>query len=261
MRRLQEQTELKLESADCIVVAAFYKFVSLPNYAELKDPIKDFLLANQIKGTVLLASEGINSTISGTREGINKVLSFFKGFEYFADLEHKESYFAQQPFQRTKVKLKKEIVSLGKTLNSEQKLGVYVAPKAWNELIQDPEVVVLDTRNDYEVQMGSFQKAINPQTNKFRDLPKFVRNKLAQYKNKKIAMFCTGGIRCEKFSAYMLEEGFQEVYQLHGGILKYLEEVPKEESLWQGSCFVFDERVGVKHGLEPISENDLSLSL
>ena len=234
-----------------IVVAALYKFVSLPDFAEKKDPLLAYCLAQNIKGTLLLAQEGINGTIAGSRAAVDAVLSFLRTDPRLADLEHKESYTDIPPFDRMKVRLKKEIVPLGvPEVDPNQKVGTYVTPEEWNQLISDPEVVLIDTRNDYEVQIGTFQGACNPQTASFREFPDYVRQNLDPQKHKKVAMFCTGGIRCEKASSYMLEQGFEEVYHLKGGILKYLEAVPAEESLWSGECFVFDQRVAVRHGLE-----------
>src|SRR6476469_2551950 len=233
-----------------IVVPALYKFVSLPDFAEKKDPLLAYCLAQNIKGTLLLAQEGINGTIAGSRAAVDAVLSFLRTDPRLADLEHKESYTDIPPFDRMKVRLKKEIVPLGvPEVDPNQKVGTYVTPEEWNQLISDPEVVLIDTRNDYEVQIGTFQGACNPQTASFREFPDYVRQNLDPQKHKKVAMFCTGGIRCEKASSYMLEQGFEEVYHLKGGILKYLEAVPAEESLWSGECFVFDQRVAVGHGL------------
>jgi UPF0176 protein len=235
-----------------IVVAALYKFVSLPDFQEMQEPLLAFCQQQAIKGTLLLAKEGINGTIAGSREGIDAVLGYLRSDLRLADLEHKESYTDTPPFERMKVRLKQEIVTLGvPEVDPNEQVGTYVNPQEWNRLISDPEVIVIDTRNDYEVSIGSFQGAINPQTESFRDFPEYVRKNLDPNKHKKVAMFCTGGIRCEKASSYMISQGFPEVYHLKGGILKYLEEVPAENSLWEGECFVFDERVAVRHGLEP----------
>jgi UPF0176 protein len=234
-----------------IVVATFYKFVRLPDFAEKQQPLLSYCQAQAIKGTILLALEGINATIAGSRDSIDAVLSFLRSDSRLADLEHKESYTEAPPFERMKVRLKKEIVTLGlPEVDPNEQVGTYVTPQEWNDIICDPEVVVIDTRNDYEVCIGTFQRAQNPQTNSFREFPEYVQHNLDPSKHKKVAMFCTGGIRCEKASAFMLSQGFGEVYHLKGGILKYLEEVPPEESLWQGECFVFDERIAVGHGLE-----------
>jgi UPF0176 protein len=209
------------------------------------------MLSNDVKGTLLIASEGINGTISGTRSGIDNVLEYLRSIEAVGSFTFKESYTNEQPFYRTKVKLKKEIVTMGvEDIDPLQSVGRYVKPKDWNALISDPEVILIDTRNDYEVQIGTFENAINPNTETFREFPEYVAKELDPVKHKKVAMFCTGGIRCEKSTAYMREQGFEEVYHLEGGILKYLEEVQKEDSMWQGDCFVFDNRVSVNHDLE-----------
>ena len=251
------------------VVAALYKFVSLPDFAEKQEPLLSYCQSQGIKGTILLAAEGINGTIAGSRQGVNSVLAFLRSDPRLADLEHKESYSQTQPFERLKVRLKAEIVTMGlPEVDPNQQVGTYVSPQEWNDLICDPEVIVIDTRNDYEVNIGTFKTAQNPQTKSFREFPEYVSNNLDPNQHKKVALFCTGGIRCEKASAFMLSQGFTEVYHLKGGILKYLESVPAEESLWEGECFVFDERVAVRHGLElgshelcfccgyPISEQD-----
>ncbi|MBD2137535.1 rhodanese-related sulfurtransferase [Anabaena sp. FACHB-1237] len=234
-----------------VVVATLYKFVNLPDFRELRSPLLSFCQERGIKGTILLAQEGINGTVAGSCESINAVLDFLRFDSRFTGLDHKESYTNKLPFARMKVKLKKEIVTLGiPEINPNEKVGIYVKPKQWNEIISDPDVTVIDTRNDYEVNIGSFKGAENPKTQSFRDFPEYVQKNLDPKKHKKVAMFCTGGIRCEKASAYMINQGFEEVYHLEGGILKYLEEIPTEESLWEGECFVFDERVAVVHGLE-----------
>ncbi len=233
------------------LTAALYKFVSLPDYKDLQQPILDICLKHNIKGTLLLAKEGINGTIAGATADIHAVLDYLRQDTRLADLEHKESYADKHPFYRMKVKLKKEIVTMGvQEVDPNAVVGTYVKPEDWNTIISDPDVVLLDTRNDYEVHIGTFKGAVNPKTTTFREFPKYVAENLDKNKNKKVAMFCTGGIRCEKASSYMKQAGFEEVYHLQGGILKYLENIPKEESLWEGECFVFDQRVGVKHGLE-----------
>ncbi|MES2546847.1 MAG: rhodanese-related sulfurtransferase [Pseudomonadota bacterium] len=237
------------------LTTALYKFVSLPNYADLQAPILAACEAHHIKGTILLASEGINGTIAGLPDDINAVLQFLRTDAAFAgkfsDLEHKESYADEHPFYRMKVKLKKEIVTLGVPgVSPTKQVGTYVQPQDWNALISDPDVILIDTRNDYEVDIGTFKGAIDPRTTTFREFPEYVAKNLDKTKHKKVAMFCTGGIRCEKASSYMMDQGFEEVYHLQGGILKYLETVPEAQSLWQGECFVFDQRVAVKHNLE-----------
>lgn len=234
-----------------IVVAALYKFARLENFQEMREGVLAVCEEAGIKGTLLLAAEGINGTISGTRSGIDRILSYIKNDPRLADLEHKESFTDEHPFYRLKVKLKKEIVTLGvPTVDPNALVGTYVEPEDWNDIISDPEVLVIDTRNDYEVKIGTFERAIDPETKTFREFPEYIRENFDPQKHKKVAMFCTGGIRCEKASSFMLGEGFPEVYHLKGGILKYLETVPEEKSLWKGECFVFDHRVGVKHGLE-----------
>ncbi len=237
------------------LTAALYKFVSLPHYANLQAHILSACEVNRIKGTILLASEGINGTIAGLPDDIYAVLNFLRTdalFEgKFADLEHKESCADEHPFYRMKVKLKKEIVTLGVAgVSPTKQVGTYVQPQDWNALISDPDVILIDTRNDYEVDIGTFKGAIDPKTTTFREFPEYVAKNLDKTKHKKVAMFCTGGIRCEKASSYMMDQGFEEVFHLQGGILKYLETVPEQESLWQGECFVFDQRVAVKHNLE-----------
>lgn len=240
-----------------IVVAALYKFVSLPDYVALREPLLQTLLDNGIKGTLLLAEEGINGTVSGSRAGIDALLAWLRRDPRLADIDHKESTCAEQPFYRTKVKLKKEIVTLGVPgVDPNRRVGTYVEPGDWNALISDPEVLLIDTRNDYEVAIGTFEGAIDPKTKSFREFPEYVRAHFDPARHKKVAMFCTGGIRCEKASSYMLGEGFEEVYHLKGGILRYLEEVPEEQTLWRGDCFVFDNRVTVRHDL---SEGDFEL--
>ncbi|MFN6567554.1 rhodanese-related sulfurtransferase [Dendronalium sp. ChiSLP03b] len=233
------------------VVAAFYKFVRLPDFAEKQNSLLSYCLVQGVKGTILLAAEGINGTIAGSRQAIDSVITFLRSDPRLADLEYKESYTDIPPFERMKVRLKQEIVTLGlPEIDPNDLVGTYVSPQEWNDLISDPEVTVIDTRNDYEVNIGTFKGAQNPQTESFREFPEYIRDNLDPNRHKKVALFCTGGIRCEKASSFMLAQGFAEVYHLKGGILKYLEQVPDEESLWQGECFVFDERVAVRHGLE-----------
>jgi len=227
------------------------------------------MLDNQVKGTLLLAREGINGTIAGTQSSIDSVLNWLKSDPRLADLRHKSSYDENMPFYRTRVKLKKEIVTMGvEGINPNHVVGTYVKPEDWNALISDPEVMLIDTRNAYETAIGTFKKAIDPNTEAFRDFPAYVKQNLNPEKHKKVAMFCTGGIRCEKSTAYLKEQGFDEVYHLQGGILKYLEKIPPQDSLWEGECFVFDNRVSVNHALEkgaydqchacrlPITEDD-----
>ena len=233
------------------VTCALYKFVALPNYGSIRHPLLKIMTDNQVFGTLLLASEGINGTISGTRASIDTVLNWLAQQPGLDNIDTKESYDDKIPFYRTKVKLKKEIVTMGvEGIDPNQVVGSYVKPADWNALISDPDVLVVDTRNNYEVEIGTFKDAVNPNTTSFREFPAWATENIAADKTKKIAMFCTGGIRCEKSTAYMKEQGFDEVYHLEGGILKYLEEVPKEQTLWQGECFVFDNRVAVDHDLK-----------
>ncbi|HSI22003.1 MAG TPA: rhodanese-related sulfurtransferase [Methylophilaceae bacterium] len=233
------------------LTAALYKFVSLPDYADLQQPLLDVCNTHGIKGTLLLAEEGINGTIAGLPANIRAVLDYLRSDPRMADLTHKESWADEMPFYRMKVRLKQEIVKLGVPgVDPNKMAGKYVKPEDWNALISDPDVVVIDTRNDYEVGIGTFKGAVNPGTKTFTELPQWVEAHKDLLDKPKIAMFCTGGIRCEKSTAFMRSQGYDEVYHLEGGILKYLETVPEEQSLWEGECFVFDERVSIKHGLE-----------
>ncbi len=238
------------------LTAAFYKFVELPDYAELRAPLLGLCEANNVKGIILLATEGINSTIAGPKAGVHAVLAHLRQDARLADLQHKEAWSAKAPFYRMKVRLKREIVTMGVPgISPTRMAGTYVKPEHWNALISDPNVVVVDTRNDYEVGIGTFAGALNPSIKSFAMLPDWVQQAPALNpttgKKPKVAMFCTGGIRCEKSTALLRAQGFDEVYHLEGGILKYLETVPEAQSLWQGQCFVFDERVSVGHGLKP----------
>jgi len=234
-----------------MIVVTFYQFIELDNLEQLRDRARDKAQSLNIKGTILLATEGINVTIAGEQENINQFLEFLQQDKRFVDLNPKLSYSETQPFHRLKVKIKPEIITMGMDdLQPKIQTGQHVDPEMWNEIICDPEVLVIDTRNEYEYKVGTFQNAISPQTDKFREFPEFVDHYLDPNQHKKIAMFCTGGVRCEKASAYLLEQGFDEVYQLNGGVLNYLQTVPSEESLWQGECFVFDSRVAVNDNLE-----------
>lgn len=254
LRRVAVEQESRLGKVHMnkIVVAALYKFVRLEDYQALREPLLEQMLSRGVRGTLLLASEGINGTVSGTREGVDGLLEWLSRDGRFAGLEHKESLTQEHPFLRTKVKLKKEIVTMGiEGIDPARSVGTYLTPEQWNEVIADPETLLIDTRNDYEYEVGTFTGALNPNTTSFREFPDYVRRHLDPLKHKRVAMFCTGGIRCEKSTALLKEEGFEEVYHLKGGILKYLEEMPKTGSLWQGECFVFDERVTVDHDLQP----------
>jgi UPF0176 protein len=235
-------------------VAALYQFVALPDFKELRDPLHALCSDLGIRGSLLLAEEGINGTLAGTEEGIDALVAELRNGPLFRgrldNLELKFSTAAEIPFKRMKVRLKKEIVTLGDPEADPTKLvGTYVSATEWNRLLEDPEVILLDTRNDFEVEMGTFAGAVDPRIKKFSDFREFVQKELDPSRHRKVAMFCTGGIRCEKASSFMLKEGFSEVYHLKGGILQYLEDVPETESRWNGGCFVFDERVSLGHGL------------
>jgi UPF0176 protein len=231
-------------------VAALYRFCRLDHFECLRQPLAEFCCARGIKGTLLLAGEGINGTVAGAPEAIAALIAHLEAMPEFAGLEVKYSTAAEMPFHRMKVRLKREIVTMGVDgVDPLSSVGTYVEPVEWNALISDPDTVVIDTRNDYEVRLGTFAGAVDPKTRSFRDFPTWAETHRDGFAGKKVAMFCTGGIRCEKATAYVKSLGLQEVFHLKGGILKYLEQVPAEESLWKGECFVFDERVAVKHGL------------
>ena len=231
-------------------ICALYQFVPLEDFAKIRPPLYHLMKKLAIKGTILLAKEGINGTISGSDEAVHQVLNYLKYDLKLNQINEKFSYHKDLPFRRLKVKLKKEIVTMGvANINPKNLAGTYVCSKDWNALINDPQVVLIDTRNDYEHEIGTFKGSINPKTEAFRNFPQYVKNNLAQYRNQKVAMFCTGGIRCEKSTAYLKSQGFSQVYHLKGGVLKYLEDISKEDSLWQGECFVFDDRVAVGHYL------------
>ena len=236
-----------------ILVAALYKFVEIDDLLSLQSNLYEICKKNNIMGTILIANEGINGTISGKTNEINQTISLLKSDKRFTNIEIKYSSSDKQPFHRMKVRLKKEIVTIGlPEINPNKKVGTYVKPDDWNDLISDPNVVVIDARNKYETKIGSFQNALDPETSSFREFPDWVKKfkSSKENANKKIAMFCTGGIRCEKASSLMKEEGFEDVYHLQGGILKYLETIDKENSLWNGECFVFDQRVCLTDELE-----------
>ena len=236
---------------DPLLVAAFYKFIQLDDLESLQERIESCCQENNVFGIVLLAHEGINSTIAGTREGVGKVLEFIRQDSRFADLQWKESCATKQPFRKLRVRLKKEIVTLGiPGVDPNQLVGTYIQPSEWNALISDPDVFVIDTRNHYETEIGTFKGAVDPGLDSFSQLPAWLEKKIKSGEQPRVAMFCTGGIRCEKSTAFLKQAGVKEVYHLEGGILKYLEEVPEDESLWEGECFVFDQRVAVGHGLK-----------
>lgn len=234
-----------------IVVAALYKFTRLDDYKQLQEPLKTLCVQWGVKGTLLLAQEGINGTVAGSREAIDALSTYLQADSRFTGWEYKESSAHTMPFKKMKVRLKKEIVTLGVPgLDPTQEVGTYVSAQEWNALLQRPDVVLVDTRNDYEVELGTFKGAQNPHTQSFREFVAYTQEHLADKKDKPIAMFCTGGIRCEKSTAYLKSQGFKEVYHLKGGVLRYLEDVSPEQSMWQGECFVFDERIALGHHLE-----------
>ena len=238
-----------------ICIISFYKFVTILDLEELKIQIENICSIFDTKGTILIAPEGINGTIEGSKNNIKNFLETLKNNKNFSDIIPKYSYSSKDSFNRMKVRLKKEIVTIGNTeVNPNKYIGKYIEPNDWNELISDPNTILIDTRNEYEVAIGTFKGAINPKTKSFRDLPNWIKNNLENdddYKDKKIAMFCTGGIRCEKSTSYLVQKGFTNVSHLKGGILKYLENIPKKKSLWDGECFVFDQRVSVAEELKP----------
>ena len=234
-----------------ILIVAFYKFVPLPDYRDLHGPLLTRCRQAGVRGTILLAEEGVNATIAGERESVAAVLRHLRSDPRLADLQVKQSFHTRIPFQRMKVRLKREIVAMKVAgIDPNKRVGTYVEPLDWNSLITREDVLLIDARNDYEVRIGSFANALNPGTESFHELPAYLSEQLDPAKHKAIAMYCTGGIRCEKASAYLLRLGFEQVYHLRGGVLRYLEEVDQSDSLWQGECFVFDERVSLDHGLQ-----------
>jgi UPF0176 protein len=234
-----------------IIVAAFYHFTPLDDPAALREPLLAQLSAQGLKGTVLLAPEGFNGTLAGSRVDIDAALEILRALPNSKNLEHKESHAETMPFYRLKVRLKKEIVAMKVPgVDPLATVGTYVAPEEWNTLIADPQTIVIDARNDFEVEMGTFEGAINPETASFSDLPQWLEEHRGEWEGKKVAMFCTGGIRCEKATSFLKERGLDDVFHLKGGILQYLENIPEAESRWNGECFVFDYRVSVKHALE-----------
>ena len=246
--------DLRRESEEPLQVAALYRFARFGDCAHLRAPLERLCREQGIRGTLLLAGEGINGTIAGTPAGIARVLEHIRALPDCAELDVKLSSAAAMPFHRMKVRVKREIVTMGEPdIDPLASVGTYVEPQDWNALISAPETIVIDTRNDYEVAVGTFEGAIDPKTASFRDFPEWFRRErqrlMGAGKPPKVAMFCTGGIRCEKSTAFLKQEGIEEVYHLKGGILKYLETVPEDRSLWRGECFVFDQRVAIGHGL------------
>jgi UPF0176 protein len=230
-------------------IITFYEFKRLENLPEIKLSLVSAMAELDIKGTIIIAEEGFNATISGLREDVKSFIEVFENI-FATKLSYKSSFHAERPFLKVKVRIKNEIVSLRQKVEIKKGIGTHTKPADWNKIISDENTIILDTRNDYEVEIGTFKGAINPNIEKFSDLPKFIENNREAFANKRIAMFCTGGIRCEKFAPLMKEMGFEEVFQLEGGILKYLEETPENESLWEGECFVFDDRIAVDKTLK-----------
>lgn len=236
-----------------IVIASFYKFIPLADYETMKEPMLAQMREIGIKGTIILAAEGINGGFAGTRAQMDIFYQYMRQDPRLADLNFKETFDPENPFAKAKVKLRKEIVTMGvQKVDPLKSTGTHLSPTEWHEFIQDPDVVIIDTRNDYEFELGTFKNAVNPNTENFREFPEYVAQHLSDKKNKKIAMFCTGGIRCEKSTAYLLDQGFEQVYQLQDGILNYMESIPEQQSLWEGQCFVFDDRVAVDQKLQRV---------
>lgn len=235
-----------------VVIAAFYKFVTLSDYTEMREPLLGLMSQKAVRGSILLAEEGVNGTIAGPRAGVDAVLAHLRSDARLADMDHKESHAAFMPFGRAKVRLKREIVTLhAPDVDPTQQVGTYMDPDEWNDLIRQPDVLLIDTRNDYEYALGTFEGAVNPNTEAFGEFPDYVAEQLDPTVHKRVAMFCTGGIRCEKATSFLLAQGFESVYHLRGGILRYLEQTDRDESLWNGECYVFDDRVTVDHDLQP----------
>ncbi|MFK7759110.1 MAG: rhodanese-related sulfurtransferase [Phycisphaerales bacterium] len=232
-------------------IAAFYRFTEMKDCERFAPVLKQHMLDRDVMGTILLASEGINGTISAKPAALLEIIEIIREHPGLQDLEYKSSFATVHVFNRAKVKVKPSLISIGDEVDPNELVGEYVKPQDWNSLISDPEVVLIDARNDYEYYAGTFEGAVDPKITRFRELPEFINENYDPKIHKKVAMFCTGGIRCEKSTAWMLKQGYEEVYHLQGGILKYLEEVPKHESMWKGDCYVFDERVGVNHELDP----------
>ncbi|MBA2710234.1 MAG: rhodanese-related sulfurtransferase [Tatlockia sp.] len=242
------------------IIICFYEFVPLANYESMREPLLEMMRTTNVKGTIILASEGLNGSFCGLKEEIEPLMNHLKSYPELQNLDFKETFNDFNPFAKAKVKLRKEIVSMGiDNVDPRPQPGTHLSPEEWNKLISDPEVILIDTRNDYEVQLGTFKNAINPNTENFRDFPAYVEEQLIAKKDQKIAMYCTGGIRCEKSTAYLRQLGFNEVYQLNGGILNYLEKIPEENSLWEGSCFVFDDRVALDKNLKGHEKGSIDL--
>lgn len=239
-----------------ITIATFYQFHSLVQLDIHQPALLALMRASDVKGTILLTPEGVNATISGEKPGLEMVLAYLNETMEIPKFPVKYSHYPRHPFQRTKVKIKDEMIELGIPVDPTVRTGEHLDAEEWNALLRDPDTVIIDTRNAYESQHGAFKGAIRPDLESFKQFPKFTENELAAMKQRKIAMYCTGGVRCEKYATYMLEQGFEAVYQLNGGILKYLEDVPEDKSMWEGACYVFDERLAVTHGVKPIDNPD-----
>lgn len=244
------------ESTNKYIVAAFYEFANFPQCEKIQPELKEFMIERDVKGTILVSPEGVNGTITGSRQSVDEVLAYLRDIPGFEEMEHKEALFEKHGFERTKVKRKKELIGLGVHANPCDIAGQYVDSEQWNELIERG-VPMVDTRNDYEVEMGTFEGAIDPKTKRFKELPEWTKANLDPEKQGEVAMFCTGGIRCEKYSSYLRAQGFDKVYHLKGGVLKYLEDMPKDRSKWKGECYVFDERIAVDHDLNPSGDAEM----
>lgn len=240
------------------VIAAFYHFFDFPQFEAMRAPMLERMQAAGIKGSVLITREGLNSTLSGTRAAVDGFLGWLEAEVTHGPIRRKESFAATQPFGKARVRLKKETISLGEPV-SMKRFGAYVAPSDWNALISRDDVVIIDTRNDYEVNLGTFKGAVDPGIGNFKQLPQWTRDHAETLRGKTVATFCTGGIRCEKYTSWLIDQGIEDVHHLEGGILQYLEDVPLAESLWQGECFVFDERIAVDHALQPSQTATLCL--
>ncbi len=248
-----------MNAANPIAVSTFYHFSPLNDPASLKPSLLSYMRERDILGTITLAKEGINATIAGTEQAIEELLKEIRRIPGFAKLSHRLSYHATRPFGRGKVKVKRELISLGAEADPSVCIGTYVAPEHWNSIISAPDVVMIDTRNGYEFDIGHFKGALNPATRNFKEMVAFTAENLDPKRHKRVAMYCTGGIRCEKYSSYLITQGFEQVYHLQGGIIAYLESVPEPQSLWEGECYVFDERVAVGHGLTPSVDASMCL--
>lgn len=240
------------------VIVTFYKFIALNDYESMREPLLEKMRESNVKGTIIIASEGINGSFCGRREELTPLIAYMHSLPNLDDLNFRETYNEENPFAKAKVKLRKEIVTMGvQGIDPTALPGTHLSPEEWNALLADPEVILIDTRNDYEVTLGTFRNSVNPSTENFRDFPSYVESELSDKKDKKIAMFCTGGIRCEKSTSYLKQLGFNEVYQLNGGILNYLESIPENDSIWEGTCFVFDDRIALDSQLNGLTKGSI----